>query len=215
MSDVKRGRPRKSDGTIDASGIDAGNIPIDAGSVSIANGNDGGNTEPVTDIGGIPVIDHAGAGADAGADSDSGAGTRRKRGRPAGSTRAPKIKNSRDLSGLEQILLNIHSFAASITKTPELKLEQAEAQELLKAYDTLAQFYPNAVIDPKIMAWVNLFGVLGTVYGTRVFAIKLRRDSERHNRPNVLIANKSNVKPNGVDPINISPQTFDSRPPED
>lgn len=67
---------------------------------------------------------------------------------------------------------------AAITKTPELGIEASEAEQIAKAYATLAEFYPALKQSEKSIAWVNMFSALGMVYGTRAVTIYKRKKME-------------------------------------
>lgn len=67
---------------------------------------------------------------------------------------------------------------SGITKTPELMLSESESTELAKALTTVNSFY-NVEVAEKTMAWMNLAMVGGMIYGTRLVAIRQRRQSER------------------------------------
>jgi len=115
---------------------------------------------------------------DIGTAAGGGDTIRRRRGRPPGSgtgTRAPKTKSN--LGGFEAVLLSVHMFAASAFGAAEIALAPEEASQLATAINTVAAQY-NKTMDPKVMAWLQLAGVVGMIYGTRVFAIRERMKSE-------------------------------------
>lgn len=71
---------------------------------------------------------------------------------------------------------------AAITKTSELALDNDEAKQLATASANVAKHY-NMLIDPKTADWANLIMVMGMVYGTRLMAIRMRRTTERRDKP--------------------------------
>lgn len=160
---ARRGRPRK---------VDA--IPgpdDDENSPGVTP--DGSPIDPVAAFG----TDTPGAGGDgAGSDGGGSAEPARRRGRKPGSGRKGKAA-ALDLSGVEAILLSAHTMLAAMTKTPELIISQDEANKLASAINTVQEHYPVHV-DPKAMAWLNLAGVAGMIYGPRIFvAVKRKRES--------------------------------------
>lgn len=117
-------------------------------------------------------------------------GSGRKRGRPAGSgTGAKKPKSSVHVNGadgvrfsdvVESALIGIHTILHAITKVPELEMSQEEAASVAAATEKVMAFYPD--VRPKggeTVAWINLAMVIGTVYGQRAVAFKMRKDLER------------------------------------
>lgn len=65
-----------------------------------------------------------------------------------------------------------------MTKTPELELEQEEANALATSGLTLAAMY-DITPDPKLQAMILFASQLGMVYGTRFVAIKARKAQEK------------------------------------
>jgi len=60
-----------------------------------------------------------------------------------------------------------------------LELSEAEAKELAKAYDRVAQFYPVMNLDKRVAAIVNLGSVVAVTYGTRIITYRSRKARER------------------------------------
>jgi hypothetical protein len=46
----------------------------------------------------------------------------------------------------------------------------------------LQEFYPNVDVPAKALAWFNLIGVCGTVYGPRITAVFIRLRRVRLNK---------------------------------
>jgi len=67
---------------------------------------------------------------------------------------------------------------ASITKTPELILDESEAKAIAEATAKVSELYDLSA-DPKTIAWCNLAMVCGTVYGTRFIAIRSRKKERK------------------------------------
>jgi hypothetical protein len=76
----------------------------------------------------------------------------------------------------------MHAICASLTKAPELLLEQSEAKILAENIANVAQYYPDRVLTEKQTAWIGLGSALAAVYGTRYFAFIARRQKERVSR---------------------------------
>ena len=114
-----------------------------------------------------------------GAEADTGTisagGEKRKRGRPPGSKNAGTI----NISGVEKLLLGIHTTLHAAFKAPELELGEDEAREMAKAYADVAACYPALQIPAEVTAIANLCGVVSIVYGSRISAYRMRMASER------------------------------------
>jgi len=82
---------------------------------------------------------------------------------------------------LGAVLLTAHGLLSGVLKVPELALEESEAGELAKALDAVNSFYRVEVAE-KTLAWINLSMVAGTIYGTRLIAIRERRVAARAER---------------------------------
>lgn len=112
---------------------------------------------------------------------------RRKRGRKAGGNSA---KNSHpvNIAGIESVLLSMHAMMAAGLQAPEMAIEADEAKMLAEAVAEVQRHYPM-VIDPRVMAWVNLVSAAGMVYGPRVYMIRKRKIAEAEmakEKPNSL-----------------------------
>ena len=136
---------------------------------------------------------------------------KRSRGRPAGSggkragssgggQRGEKASQTA-VSGVEKILFSLHQMASQFL--PELAIEREESKMLAESLADVSAFY-NQVVDPKLVAWIGLAGVVGKLYGPRVMAYKMRKMIEKKNRPkstapnvpNATVQQKSTVQQN-------------------
>lgn len=79
-------------------------------------------------------------------------------------------------------MLGIHSTLRASFSVPELELDEGEARELAKAYADVAAFYPALRMAGNVTAMINLGSVVAIVYGSRISAYKMRRNSERSQR---------------------------------
>lgn len=112
---------------------------------------------------------------------------RRKRvkgGRSAsgGTTRPRKASTSLDITGVQAVLYSTHAAIAGATGSAVWALSDGEAKSLAQAIIELERQYPTQ-IDPRALAWINLFGVAGAIYGTRLFAMRMEGMARRAARP--------------------------------
>lgn len=106
---------------------------------------------------------------------------RRKRGRRANSATSGsgrKANNQASIEGLTRMLAIVHIGLASATKTPELRLEDAEAEALAKSTAVVLEEF-DIRPDPKIEAIVGLVTTAGMIYGPRVYLIAERKKREK------------------------------------
>lgn len=99
---------------------------------------------------------------------------RRGRGRPPGSKTRAKIPSGAplDISGIEKLLLGIHTSLARLV--PEAELSSSEAHELASAYADVAQYYPILRLPDKWAAIINFGTQVAMVYGSRFAAWRIR-----------------------------------------
>lgn len=169
----------------------AGNEGSDlGGSGSASNGNDGNSINED----GYIVIDPTAVGTGAGAGNSDGGNPdgepiKRRRGRPPGSGRKAgtpgKAKTSQvDISGLEKILLSMHTMIAAAVKAPELAIKEDEAKILASAVSEVSKYY-DIGISEKAQAWTNLTMVCGAIYGPKIFMM-VNKPKQKHNTNNVV-----------------------------
>ncbi len=185
---------RKNDG--------AGNSePINPGD-SVGSGSESGGAGIPDSIGGIPVADPSSVGPDVGGSADSGSQPpKRGRGRPPGSGagKSASAKPGKEkavppnVSGIEKILYTIHLGVSEFAGIPELQIDRSESKLLAESLAELSSHY-NFAPDPKVMAWVAMFGALGTVYGPRIAAMTVRKKTEPQNGE---APNNDGASPNG------------------
>lgn len=99
---------------------------------------------------------------------------------------------------MTDILLSVHLNLAAITRCPEFELEQKEAAKLAEASARVASFY-DVSIDPKYVAWAQLYGAIGSVYFTRFMAIKVRVAAERAERADAARRAHEEAAPDNVE----------------
>jgi hypothetical protein len=121
----------------------------------------------------------AGGGTGVGADS-SGGDSPRRRGRPLGSknkTESEKVQGgiSIDLQGL---LLSAHALVANMMEVPELQIDEMQARVYADAVKQASRHYVGA-INPKYVDTMNLFCVMGSIYGPAFIAAKKRQSTKQ------------------------------------
>jgi hypothetical protein len=78
-------------------------------------------------------------------------------------------------SDIAELLEMVHWGIATALKTPEIELTTEEASKLAGSITRLTELYGNIPgMDEKTMAWLKLAGTAGTIYGTRIMAMKMR-----------------------------------------
>ena len=133
---------------------------------------DGGSIEPV----GSP---------ETGSNGETGE-IKRGRGRPPGSRNGAGTKAKAaplNISGVEKVLLGIHTTLQAAFSIPELELSKEEASEMAKAYSDVAVFYPKLLLSDQVAATFNLLSVTAIVYGSRISAWRFRKSMERKQPP--------------------------------
>jgi hypothetical protein len=99
---------------------------------------------------------------------------------------------------LSRCLMISHAAIAAVTKTHELALEEMEATALADSTVTLLALY-DIRPDPKVEAAINLAIVMGTVYGTRIYAIRARKSQEKkEKKPGIAGMYDAEGKPTGT-----------------
>jgi hypothetical protein len=146
----------------------------------------------ITDTGPAAFIDPATIGTETSPGSDGPGGNtgKRGRGRPrknGGTTQTQaqtSVKSGRapiSEDGLTAIMMAIHLGIATLVKQPELELEEQEARKLSAAAVGVAKHY-NIEASEKALAWTNLAVVGFSTYGPRVFAMRMRWETEKKER---------------------------------
>lgn len=122
----------------------------------------------------------------------SGSNTPKRRGRKPGSRNSKGPAQTIPVEGLAAIILQSHAMLAMITKTQEFLLDETEAKMLAQATANVSRHY-DVQMAAKTVDWTNLLMVCGTVYGTRLMAVRNRKNTERRANPPAPKANS--VKP--------------------
>ena len=97
-------------------------------------------------------------------------------GRRSASGRASKKDSQSATNTIAEILMMLHWGIATALKEPALELTQDECEKGAASITRLTELYGDIPgMDEKTMAWVNLAGTWGTIYGTRFIAIRARK----------------------------------------
>ena len=106
---------------------------------------------------------------------------KRGRGRPPGGGKSAPRQERREtlsLEGLEALLFSVHLQAATLLSTPELALEQGEANALAQATKAVSKHYDLPGFSEKAFDTVNFCIVAATIYGARWVALRMRWKAE-------------------------------------
>lgn len=76
------------------------------------------------------------------------------------------------------MFVGVHAMLAMQTKTPELAITEDEGKALMRAAQNVMRHY-SVQTTQKTLDWVAFLGAAGGMYGTRLFAISVRRSAER------------------------------------
>lgn len=113
---------------------------------------------------------------------------RRKRGRKAGNSSAPRSRTQADYSAsidsLARMLGFVHLGIAAAAKTPELVLNDEESKALAGATAKVLEEF-DIRPDPKVEAIVGLVTTAGAIYGPKYYFIRERKKNERREREEV------------------------------
>ena len=162
----------------------SGNDAAIAGTNSGTDNGDSGDNDSNGNFAGIPIEQFGSRPASGGGNSEPSDGSpvepeRKRRGRKPGSTNATsassKKKGAPDLAGVTLILASVHGLAAIMLDTPELALADSEAKVLSTSICEVMKHYPTEASE-KALAWTNLVIVAGGIYGTRIMAIRARKN---------------------------------------
>jgi hypothetical protein len=97
--------------------------------------------------------------------------------------------------------LAVHLGIAKIVSMPEMELDNEEAKKLSAAAVNVARFY-NVEVDPKILAWVALIGVMGSLYIPRITAAAMRKKMDKEPKTPSVQANVQPMqKPAAIQPF--------------
>lgn len=110
------------------------------------------------------------------------------------------------------MLFGIHKSLALVAE--EFALDHSEAADLAKAYTDLAEHYPALVLPAKASAIVNFGQAVTAIYGSRLFAFRLRMRMERNQSraPTPTRAAQPVQQPAGATPGPNGPVTLQPEP---
>jgi len=196
-----------------------------SGSRGSLDGDSGARSEPVVDLG--AVDEHADITGEHAA-GPSGKPAIRRGGRRRGRSWSPEQraaasqrtrtrlgtsakKGALDLSWLNDWLVLAHAGIAAQVQMPELLLGADEAGQITDAAAAVARHYDIAVLDPKIMDWLRLGGVMCGVYGGKAIAVYQRKSMASANVSRETFGQAQEQAANGLSsqaqpvPVNVAP----------
>ena len=97
----------------------------------------------------------------------------KRRGRKPGSRNSPKAVPA-NIDAIEALLYSVHQMLAFGTGVAELSIEHEEAHSVAAAYVQVARHYPVLQQSEKVLDWGGLLSALGMVYGTRLYAMRMK-----------------------------------------
>ncbi len=99
---------------------------------------------------------------------------------PRASRKVASKKKGRAINpnGIEKMLMGIHFTLATMTKNPELILQDAEAKMISESAASVMRHYDVPEVPEKMMDWGNLLVSLYLVYTPRICAIARRKADE-------------------------------------
>lgn len=76
------------------------------------------------------------------------------------------------------MFVGMHATLAVLTNTPELSVSDDEGDAFMRAAQKVASHY-SVQTTQKTIDWLAFMGVTANIYGTRAFAIQMRRNQEK------------------------------------
>lgn len=183
MEQIKRGRgrPRKDSGAGGGNSdpsIQLDGVSVDTSSDEAAPGSGELVIDPTAFVGGSGSSDSRSSG-------NEPRSSRRGR-KPGSGSASKKAAGNLSVSGVEKILYAMHMGVASLTKTPELMLDQAEATLLAGAITEVSKHYDMLdKVSDKAVAWVGLIQTVGVIYGPRALVIAGKRKKRSEEPPHL------------------------------
>jgi hypothetical protein len=176
---------------IEARSADTGDEPESGTEPDTDSGADGDDNESPIErdepSGNVPIgvveVDPANlgefiarGGADSGRDSTRKRGTRSDAGKPRGTRRRKETPQNLDV-----VINMVHTMAAVMTHTPELKLDPEEVKEFSSVYSEFCAYHDVPVLTPKRMSEVALVAFAFKIYGPRFIAVRnrIKRDAKQ------------------------------------
>jgi hypothetical protein len=91
----------------------------------------------------------------------------------------------------------IHTMAAVMTHTPELKLDESEVKEFSSVYGEFCAYHEVPILTPKRMSELALGAFFLKIYGPRFVAIRnrIKRDAKQRAGFNVHEGGRQTVHP--------------------
>lgn len=80
------------------------------------------------------------------------------------------------------MFVGLHATLAVMTKTPELAITEQEGRDFTKSAQNVLRHY-SVQTTQKTLDWLAFMGVTAGMYGTRAFAISMRKGAEKAANP--------------------------------
>lgn len=90
------------------------------------------------------------------------------------------------------LLFSVHAMLSAITKSPSLKLEEKECENLAKAANKVARHYEIHQTQ-KQLDWANLIMCLGATYAPRILMAKSKKASTKTGVSSVIQQNNDSL----------------------
>jgi len=148
-------------------------LPGNAASVDGADIGDGSGSAGGS--GGFTSPGDASADAPLGRFPDGRPRKRRARGSGGGGGRGPSTapSASQTTRSLDGLIFTAHLMMSGLLGNAMIALDETESKKLAGAIVQVTELYDVKMVDEKTMAWLNLAGVAGTIYGPRLGAVFL------------------------------------------
>lgn len=176
---------------IEARSVDSGDATESGAEPDIDRGADGDDNESVVERDepqrnepiGVVEVDPgslgefiARGGTDSGRDSTGKRRTRADAGKPRGTRKRKETPQNLDV-----VINMIHTMAAVMTHTPELKLDESEVKEFSSVYGEFCAYHDVPILTPKRMSEVALIAFAFKIYGPRFIAVRnrIKRDTKQ------------------------------------
>lgn len=125
---------------------------------------------------GAAAIDVAGNPASAADLAEPPASRKRGPGRP------PKTAPTLAVDSLAPQIFGAHKILSVFLKDPLFEVSEAEAKNLARAIINVSEQYAIE-FDPRLVAWVQLFGVSAAIYGPRVIVYRAKKAAQQKSQP--------------------------------
>lgn len=112
------------------------------------------------------------------------------------------------------MFVGIHATVAMLTKIPELAISEQEGKDFTKAAQNVMRHY-SVQSTQKTLDWISFAGVAAGIYGTRAFAISMRKQQEAKSNGEPMgqvLRFRRPVRPAHAAPPQSAPTEFEQAP---